>query len=72
MDKDKLIDDMKKLIRFQYLTLGYYATEYNYKELIYNPISGITQTGITEDNGFQAKKAIELAKQLNLVPEGLK
>lgn len=45
---------LKRLVRFMYLTLGFYATEWNYKE------GNTSYSGVMFDGGREANEAIEL------------
>ena len=59
-------DHLKRLCRFQYLTLGYYGTHYNYdpKNIVYNPTSGEPASGVMSDGGHSARQAHFIARDL--------
>lgn len=54
---------LKALVRFLYLTLGFYATKYNYEQKIGLP-DGSWKTGIEQDEGHDANYAINIANRL--------
>ena len=74
MTKDEQIDKLKRLCRFQFLTLGYYATEFNYdnKNTAYHPITGEITSGIMFDKGQQAKEAQKIAKELGFTGDEIR
>ena len=53
------IETLLRIVRFQYLTLGYYGTPYNYddKNIVHHPISGEPASGIKWDGGKDAREA---------------
>ena len=52
-----------KIIRHQYLTLGFYATPYNYDQRIGLP-DGSWKTGIEMDKGHDARDSGEFTRKL--------
>jgi len=58
------VERLRKAVRYLYLTLGYYATDYNYdpKNICYHPLTGQPASGIMFDGPDQAKEAIEKVK----------
>lgn len=63
-DSGTEIDNLRKAARYAYLTLGYYATPYNYdsKNIAYHPLTGKAASGIMFDGGSDAREAIEKMK----------
>lgn len=59
-------DKLKRLCRYQYMTLGYYGTHHNYDEskIVYHPMSGKAASGIMEDGGRDARQAQFVARDL--------
>lgn len=59
-------DKLKRLCRFQFMTLGYYGTHHNYdpKKIVYHPISGEAASGIMQDGGREARQAQFIARDL--------
>lgn len=57
---------LKALCRYQYLTLGYYATPFNYasKNITYHPLTGKAASGILHDAGHDARYAMKIAVEL--------
>lgn len=68
-DQKAQMKKMKELIRFQYMTLGFYGTRYNYETFIFNPFTKISELNIMVDGGFDAREAILKAKELGLTPD---
>jgi len=67
--KDKTeLERYKYLCRFLYLTLGFYATEYNYddKNIVYHPLTGEPASGIMFDRGRGAREAKEQCKNVGI------
>lgn len=63
---NKLRDEnekLKRLCRYQYLTLGFYGTRFNYQEKIEFP-DGSRENNITRDNGHDARQASILARRI--------
>jgi hypothetical protein len=54
---------LRALVRYQYMTLGFYGTPYNYKEKIGYP-DGKWRTGIEFDAGHDARYANRIATEL--------
>ena len=63
--------DKDFVFRYMYLTLGYYATKYNYddKNAVCHPTLGERVNGILHDGGARAKEALELVKKSGHKPE---
>jgi len=74
MTKDEQLDKLKRLCRFQFLTLGYYATPYNYddKNNIYHPITGEPASGIKVDGGQEAREANDLIEKLGFTKDEIR
>lgn len=49
-------DQLKRIVRFMYLTLGYYGTLYNYDD-------GKWMGGVLQDRGHDARQATIIAKR---------
>lgn len=64
MDEEK--EMLITALRYAYLTLGYYATPYNYSDeaKVRHPLTGEVVGGIMFDNGEQAKEASEKIRAL--------
>lgn len=59
MTKQELEDEndkLKRMVRFMYLTLGYYGTVYNYDD-------GKWMGGVLQDRGQQARQATIIANK---------
>jgi len=71
MTKDEQIDKLKRLCRYQFFTLGFYGTPYNYDDqyIAYHPIDGSPQSGIKHDGGGQAREAKRVMIELGFSPE---
>lgn len=67
-------DRLKRLCRFQWMTLGYYSTPYNYdpKNIVIHPISGEVCSGILHDGGEQAREADEVMKKLGFTADEIR
>lgn len=59
-------DRLKRLCRYQYMTLGYYSTPYNYdtKNIAYHPETGQAASGIMCDGGHDARQASAVSRAL--------
>ena len=62
------LDKYKYLCRFFYLTLGFYATEYNYSEKsrVTHPINGKSDIGVMWDKGRQANEALKVPDEIGI------
>jgi hypothetical protein len=66
MTNEKLIQEnerLKRLCRFQFLTLGFYRTKWNYNE------GNTSYSGIMFDGGREATEANEMAKKLGFTAD---
>lgn len=66
----KELNKYKKLARFQYLTLGFYASDYNYQEK--SAVTWVDNSkilGILRDSGQQAKEALDYLTKNEIKPE---
>ena len=62
---------LKRLVRFQFLTLGFYGTSYNYEHEIQYP-DGNWRLGIVEDGGKRAREADKLIDFLGFVRDDIR
>jgi hypothetical protein len=65
------LEKYKYLSRYLYLSLGYYATEYNYdsKNIVYHPITGKADSGIMAEGLERAKRAMEIINTIGIKKE---
>jgi hypothetical protein len=68
---EKENDRLKRLCRYQFLTLGFYAAKYNYTEeaIVHHPITGEPEGGIMADGGEQARAAKKVREKLGFTTE---